>query len=224
MGDLVVMKSYPNGISIHLDSAADFTDILNEVAEKFQFSRKFFKDAKVAISIGGRTLSAEEERQIVQAISSNSDLKVICLMGNDEETESSFLKAIKQTDMITGEANVRFLRGSLKDGDVIESEGSVVIVGDVVAGSSVIAGKDVIIIGSLEGEVYAGTDGDENHFIFSLKMEPQKCKIASIRYKVKQKGLFAKKEKVSPQMLYIKDNQIISEAITKELPDIINMY
>lgn len=224
MGDLVVMKSFPNGISIHLDNLADFDDILKEIEEKFQFSRKFFKDAKVAVSIDGRTLSAEEERQIVQTISANSDLKIICLIGNDKETENSFIKAVKQTDMITGESNVRFLRGNLLDGDVLESEGSVVIVGDVVAGSSVIAGKDVIVIGSLEGEVYAGTDGEQNHFVFALKMAPEKCKIASLRYKTKQKGLFSKKEKINPQMLYIKDNQIICEAITKELPDIINMY
>ena len=224
MGDLVVMKSFPNGISIHLDNLADFDDILKEIEEKFQFSRKFFKDAKVAVSIDGRTLSAEEERQIVQTISANSDLKIICLIGKDKETENSFIKAVKQTDMITGESNVRFLRGNLLDGDVLESEGSVVIVGDVVAGSSVIAGKDVIVIGSLEGEVYAGTDGEQNHFVFALKMAPVKCKIASLRYKTKQKGLFSKKEKINPQMLYIKDNQIICEAITKELPDIINMY
>ena len=172
MSDLVVMKSYPNGITIYLDGDADFNDIIREIEEKFRFARKFFKDAKVAVSIEGRTLTSDEERQIVQVISANSDLKVICLMGNDEKTENTFLKAIKQTDMITGESNVRFLRGNLKDGDVLETEGSVVIVGDVVPGSSVIAGKDVIIIGALEGEVYAGTDGEDNHFVFSLKIPP----------------------------------------------------
>ena len=61
MKQFVVMKSYPNGISIHMDEDASFSDILSEIADKFTIARAFFKDIMVALSLEGRPLSTEEE-------------------------------------------------------------------------------------------------------------------------------------------------------------------
>ena len=36
MKNLIVMKSFQNGISIHMDAEADFEEIRKEIAEKFQ--------------------------------------------------------------------------------------------------------------------------------------------------------------------------------------------
>ena len=52
-------------------------------------SRAFFKDAKMALAIKGRTLTEEEEIQVIDAITANSDLQIICLVGEDEEDRKS---------------------------------------------------------------------------------------------------------------------------------------
>ena len=46
MKNLIVMKSFQNGISIYMDAEAEFKDILAETADKFQNARAFFRDVK----------------------------------------------------------------------------------------------------------------------------------------------------------------------------------
>ena len=68
-----------------MDAEASFDDILFEIADKFTNARAFFKDVKVALSIEGRILSTEEEKQVIQTITKNSDVQIICLIGKNEE-------------------------------------------------------------------------------------------------------------------------------------------
>ncbi len=218
MNQYVVMKSFQNGISIHMDKDAEFADILSEIADKFTNARAFFKDIKVALSLEGRLLSTEEEKQIIQTITEHSDVQIICLIGKNEESNKGIIKALKRVETEKEEYNGRFHRGSLLSGQTLETEGSVVIIGNVEKGATVIASKDIIIIGSLLGEAHAGVADGESNFVCALKFEPEKCRIGNIRYsKPKEKGLFSNKNKYVPQIAYIKDNKIQLDNITKEL-------
>ena len=91
MKNLVVLKSFSSGISVIMDATVPFDELLEAVAEKFRSAANFFKDAAVAISLEGRTLDESEERQVLDAITENSQLKVLCLMGRDEEKNIKFL-------------------------------------------------------------------------------------------------------------------------------------
>lgn len=218
MNQFVVMKSFQNGISIHMDPEADFSMILSEIADKFTNARAFFKDIKVALSLEGRSLSTEEEKQIIQTISDHSDVQIICLIGKNEESGKGIIKALKRVETEKEEYNGRFHRGSIYAGQTLETEGSIVIIGNVEKGASVIASKDIIVIGALLGEAYAGASGNDSHFICALKFDPEKCKIGNVRYhKAKEKGLFGNKNKFVPQIAYIKNNEIQLDNITKEL-------
>lgn len=218
MNQFVVMKSFQNGISIHMDADAEFSEILLEIADKFMSARAFFKDVKVALSLEGRTLSAEEEKQIIQTITRHSDVQIICLIGKNEESGKGIIKALKRVESEKEEYNGRFHRGSLISGQTLETEGSVVIIGNVEKGASVIASKDIVVIGALLGEAYAGASGNESHFVCALKFNPEKCKIGDVRhYKTKEKGLFGNKNKFVPQIAYVKNNEIQVDNITKEL-------
>lgn len=218
MNQYVVMKSFQNGISIHMDADADFEDVLSEIADKFTNARAFFKDIKVALSLEGRNLSTEEEKRIIQTITEHSDVQIICLIGKNEESGKGIIKALKRVETEKEEYNGRFHRGSLQSGQTLETEGSVVVIGNVEKGAAVIASKDIIIIGSLLGEAHAGVSGGENNFVCALKFYPEKCKIGDYRYsKTKEKGLFSNKNKFIPQIAFVKDNKVQLDNITKEL-------
>jgi len=219
MKNLIVMKSFQNGISIHIDAQAEFQEILQEIAEKFENARAFFKDVKVALSLEGRSLSTEEEKVVIQTITEHSDVQIICLIGKNEESGKGIIKALKRVETEKEEYNGRFHRGSLLGGQTLETEGSIVIIGNVEKGASVIASKDIVIIGGLFGEAYAGAAGHDSHFVAALKFEPQRCKIGDVRYSgAKEKGgLFANKNKFVPQIAYVKNDEVQVENITKEL-------
>jgi len=217
MKENITIKKFPNGITLHLNSELSFEELIEELALKFQQSRHFFRDAKVALALEGRALTDEEERQIVNTIHRYSDMKIICIIGKNEETNRSFVKAIQKVDMQHTDNFGRFYRGTLKNNQKIETESSIVILGDVYPGCSVSATKDIIIIGGLYGEAYAGADGEEGHYIVALEMSPEKIKIGDFRYKHKEKSRWGIKPKVQPKIAYVKDQHIAMEPITKEL-------
>ena len=76
MKNSVILKSFPNGISVILDGTISFQELLADIGVKFREADGFFKDASVAISIEGRELTEEQEREILDAITQNSRLKI----------------------------------------------------------------------------------------------------------------------------------------------------
>lgn len=217
MNSSVVIKSFQNGISVLLDGDAPFSEILSEVEFKFRESAAFFGDAKMAISFEGRTLTEKEEKQLIKTISQASRLHIVCLVGKDEEKNQTFLKAIQQVDR-REENDGQFYKGTLKKGQMLEVESGIVILGDVNPGARVVAKRDIIIVGGLYGEAYAGADGKENHFVTALEMSPEKLKIGDFKYHTKEKeSKWSIRPKVQPKIAYVKDGRVFVEPLTKEL-------
>lgn len=221
MKNPVIIKSFPNGIVLHLDPEMSFDTLIIDIADKFRESSSFFKNAKMALSIKGRALTDQQEKQILEAISDNSNLQIICLVGEDDATNQNFVKALQQTDF-AGELGLcsegQFYRGTLKNGQVLETESSIVILGDVYPGSAIISARDIIVLGGLFGEAYAGGNGSKEHFIAALEMSPQRLKIGDFKYKPKEKTpKWSIKPKVQPKLAYVKDDKITMDSLTKEL-------
>lgn len=220
MKNAVIIKSFPNGLSIFLDSELPFSQLLEEIAVKFSESANFFKDASMVLSFEGRVLSDQEERQIVDIISANSRLKIVCIMGKDEETERNFVKALQQLSFHQEvmENAGQFYKGTLKDGQILETENSIIVLGDVYPGACIISSKDIVVLGGLYGQAYAGGNGEEGHFVVALEMSPEKLKIGDFKYKTSEKqSKWSIKPKIQPKIAYVKDARVIIEPITKEL-------
>ncbi len=219
MKDAVVIKSYQNGISLILNPECSFEELIDEIAFKFSESKAFFGEAKMALSMEGRELSDEEQLKIVETIRRCSRLNIICIVGRDEKTEQSFIKALENMDSYFSgnDAGGQFYKGTLKNNQVIETESSIVILGDVYPGSAVISAHNIIVLGGLYGEAYAGGNGDEEHYVVALEMAPERLKIGDFKYKNSKPAKWGIKPKVQPQIAYVKNNKLVVESLTKEL-------
>lgn len=222
MKNSVILKSFPNGILIILDGTISFQELLADIAAKFREADGFFKDASVAISIEGRELTEEQEREILDAITQNSRLKILCLMGRDEEKNLKFLGVQNKLNFQNDENSGQFYKGTLKDGASIETEHSIIILGDVCEGSCVYSNKDIVVLGTLTGDVYAGAGGNSNHFVVALNMLPGVLQIGDYVYnsqpqKTPRWGF--KKPQTVPKIAYTHNGEVQIESITKELLD-----
>ena len=219
MKDAVLIKSFPSGITLLLNEEASFEQILEEIAFKFNETTKFFGTSSVALSLEGRALTNTEEILILDTIKRNSNVNIMCLVGHDDETNKNFIKALQHMERkLTGGDEGQFYRGSLKNREVIETENSIVILGDVYPGCAVISAKNIIILGSLLGEAYAGGNGKGNAFVAALEMEPERLKIGDFKYKTNTKqSKWSIRSKVQPKIAYVKNNKIIFEPLTKDL-------
>lgn len=219
MKDKVLIKSFPSGISIYLDEEAPFDEIIQEVSHKFACSKAFFGDARMALSIEGRSLSIEEEKEILDIIHRETELTIVCLIGKQEETEQQFIKALAEitTHMPDDSSEGQFYKGTLKNNQILETERSIVVLGDVYPGCTIISAKDIVILGGLYGEAYAGGDGLEGHYVFALEMAPEKLKIGDFKYRPKTNPKWGIKPKVQPKIAFVKNKSIQIEGLTKDL-------
>lgn len=220
MKNPVIIKSFPNGLSIYLDEEMPFDQLLKEIGLKFKESAHFFKNASMVLSFEGRKLSDQEERMIIHTITANSELNVMCIMGKNEETNRNYIKALQKLSyhQQVMENAGQFYKGTLKDGQMLETENSIIVLGDVYPGACVISSKDIIILGGLYGQAYAGGNGEDGHFVVALEMSPEKLKIGDFKYKTSEKqSKWPIKPKVQPKIAYVEDGRVKLEPITKEL-------
>ncbi len=71
-----------------------------------------------------------------------------------------------------------YLQMTVRSGVEIRHPGTIVLLGDVNPGGSVIAGGDILVWGRLRGVVHAGAGGNTNSVIMALQMEPMVIRIA----------------------------------------------
>ncbi|MBO5073460.1 MAG: septum site-determining protein MinC [Eubacterium sp.] len=209
----VIIKGNKSGIRILLDSELSFEDLLEEVRKKFSDSAEFLGDAKVAVSLEGRELSEEEESVLLQCISEHSRLDVVCLIDNDKKQEEYFTQSLNDRLMQMNSNTGQFFKGNLRSGQVMEFETSIVILGDVNAGAQVISTGNVIILGTLNGTVYAGASGRANSFVVALKMNPVQIRIGDVIARSADEKRDPPKE---PQIAYLEDNTIYVDTISRQ--------
>ena len=91
--------------------------------------------------------------------------------------------SLEQPDAIselerTGPPGLTIHRGTLRSGDHLEVEGSLLVLGDVNPGARVSAAGDVRIWGRLRGVAHAGSDGNAQARIVALQLQPLQLRIA----------------------------------------------
>ena len=223
MQQSVVLKSNKYGINLILDRDMAFKELLQCIIEKFKESEGFFKNAKMAISFEGRTLTQEEEFQIIDAIMENSSVHIICILDNDQLKEELIRRKIDQFEEEQAGKTGEFYKGTLRSGQVLDCESSVVVIGDVNPGAKVISKGNIVILGALKGNAYAGANGNEMAFVAALDMDPVQIKIGDVIARSADKSNSGKKKKkqpippTEPQVAIVKDGNIYIEPITKGL-------
>lgn len=235
--DIVKIKSFPNGLNIVLDGSAPFEEILSALHRKFGDSASFFKNAKKAVKFSGRYISDDEENQLVDAIADACDIDICCILKENPDDNRVYLKAMEQFANAAKASRGQFFKGTLRSGQVLESDYTIIVLGDVNAGARVVSGANVIILGTLYGEVHAGakrsTENDElliegidssddsensgSYFAAALDMKHPVISIGEntldIKGKIPRKGLLSKAYAL---IAYERDNDIEVKEITSE--------
>ncbi len=218
MKSSVVIKGYKYGIVIVMDPKASMDEIKSELVKKISDSSKFFNNASIAISFDGKQISAAEEQELIEIISKNSTINIVCVMDKNDELDDKFKYAIenKSTPVTENTNDGEFYKGTLRSGQVLESSSSIVILGDVNPGSRIISGGNVIVLGSLKGNVYAGANGIPGAFVVALEMNPVQIRIGDV---IARSGDNTKKRFSKPEtkIAYVDGENIYIEPLNKEV-------
>ena len=161
MRSAVVIKSSRAGMTVILDPQIPFEELLAAVGKKFRESARFWGSAQMTLTLEGRELTPAEELAIVDAITRNSQIEVLCLLDTNAERIERCEKALNDKLMELNSQTGQFYRGNLRRGDALESEASIVVIGDVEHGAKVTAKGNIIVLGALKGTANAGAAGNQ---------------------------------------------------------------
>jgi len=109
--------------------------------------------------------------------------------------------------LLWDDPDARMIYATLRSGQRIESEHSIILVGDVNPGGEIVAGGDIVVLGSLRGIAHAGAyeETGGGHMIFALNLNPTQLRIGSV---ISRGSEESRKE---PEMARVDGNLIVVE-------------
>ena len=236
------------GLVLWMDPEQEFSVVYEHLIEKFQASAAFFQfDKPIAVKFEGKHLTQEETTKVIEKISEITSLQIVYIIQEDIAVETKFYQAMmdeemkkqaerqkklqklqeeEEEDRRKKENAGMFYKGTLRSGQTITSDTSLVILGDVNPGATVSAVGNVVVLGALKGYAYAGIQGNDNSFIVALEMRPMQLRIGNLiarnsdeetknRFQLMKKK--KKAENMEPQMAFVDEGQIYVEPISKSL-------
>ena len=170
MSNHVIIKGKNDRLVIALDPDISFLDICDILKTKILEARNFIGNSRMAIEFSGRALTNEEENILIGIITDNSNIVISYIFSKREDSDEEI--DLEHLNPLIEEGKTHFYRGTLRSGSKIESDGNVVVLGDVNPSSIIKARGNVIVLGHLNGTVYAGLGGDDRAFIGAVHFNP----------------------------------------------------
>ena len=163
-------------VVIKIDDNAKQKDVIEELDKKMKDLKKMYQDEKTPIRVTGKILTNKELEEIREIIRSKIDVEIKF----DTPTTLGLHSITRSYKKDVGMSETTFHKGSLRSGQRLEVEGSLVIIGDVNAGAEVIAADNIAVIGTLRGLAHAGPKGNKEAIIAASTLDAVQIRISNI--------------------------------------------
>lgn len=174
MSNCINISIKKNQVIIRIEENAEQKEIISDLKKKMIELKNLYKEDKTPILITGKVLKNKEMDEIQSVIKRFINVQI-----DFDSPKVLGLHGIKKTfykEVATSET--KFHKGSLRSGQKIEFEGSIVIIGDVNAGAEVIAGENIVVLGTLRGLAHAGAKGNKDAIIEASEIDAVQIRIA----------------------------------------------
>lgn len=163
-------------ISIKVNKDIESKEVISKLKKKFPEIKELYKELNPEICIIGKEFKNREINEIQKIVDKYFDVdvqfsctKMLGLYG----IRRPFKKEIATSKTM-------FHRTSLRSGQKVEFEGSIVVLGDVNFGAEVIAGENIVVLGYLRGLAHAGAKGNKEAIISAGAIEASQLRISNI--------------------------------------------
>ncbi|MDR6122204.1 septum site-determining protein MinC [Bacillus sp. SLBN-46] len=169
----VTIKGTKEGLVLHLDDKCSYDDLKKELDQKLSANLRTQDDRhliSVKVEIGNRYITEEQREELKHLIRQKKNLVVDDIVSNViTKVEAERLKA---------EAGIMTVSRIIRSGQVLETSGDLLLIGDVNPGGTVVAGGNIFIMGTLKGVAHAGCFGNEQAVIAASSMKPSQLRIS----------------------------------------------
>lgn len=176
MKNCVSINLKKNEIVIKINDEAEQYEIITNLKKKISDLKKMYKDEKTPIKVTGKILKNKEIDEIQKIIKENIDVEI-----DFDMPKSLGLSSITRTfNKEIAISETKFHKGSLRSGQKLETEGSLVILGDVNSGAEIMASENIVVLGALRGLAHAGAKGNKQAIISAGLLDTVQIRIANI--------------------------------------------
>lgn len=171
-------------------------------AKKSKYEKELYKEFDRFLSKNEEKVedveqvSSEIAKDILQSLEENRNL------GHQSDLSETYIKDKPVIEIMP----TVFHRGTVRSGTCINSQGHIVVIGDVNAGAELFAKGNIIVMGMLKAVAHAGCEGDDSAFITAFKFLSEQVRISSYV------GLTAELDDDKndmPKIVTIQDNKIV---------------
>ena len=164
-------------ITIKIREYVEFKDVVKTLKKQMKEIRILYKNSEPkVIEVIGRDFKKSEQKYIAK-IMSKFFISQVEFVSDENLGLSGIQKSFKR-EIATSETT--FYRHSLRSGQKIEFNGSIVVLGDVNRGAEVIAGENIVVLGNLRGLAHAGAKGNKEAIICAGAINVSQVRIADV--------------------------------------------
>lgn len=199
------VRRYPlrDGTLVAFDADASYDELLAALTQLLDEEADAFAGPSLMIDVGARVLGTDQLLELEALIRTRLGPRVLQFVNGEAEEilredgiapngdETAWRPGFDGSAGPGSEAPLRrrgthaagppeavILRRTVRSGQRITYDGSIVIIGDVNPGAEVIATGDVVVLGSLRGLAHAGARGRADARVIALRLEPVQLRIA----------------------------------------------
>ena len=163
-------------VVVKIDDNSEQEKIIKDLTKKIKELKKMYKSEKTPIRVTGKILTNKEIQEIKEIIKKQIDVEI----SFDTPTTLGLHSITRSYKKDVGTSETTFHKGSLRSGQKIEVEGSIVVIGDINSGAEVIAADNIAIIGTLRGLAHAGAKGNKKAIIAASTLDTVQLRISNI--------------------------------------------
>lgn len=193
----------PEATTLDPDMVVDliWSDLWQQIQQRLAGAERFLgAQTIVHLQAQNRLIDVRQLQEIEENLA-NYDLKLVRVCTSRRQTavaaaaagygveQQSGIQQFLSTptdDPSSALAEPLYLQTTVRSGAEIRHPGTVIILGDINPGSSVIADGDVLVWGRLRGIAHAGASGNKRCLILALQLEPTQLRIADRMARVPQ--------------------------------------
>jgi septum site-determining protein MinC len=197
----ITIKGNRDGLNviINMNKYKDFEEMLESLIERLSKGSFFYKGSTLKITSDLKEFSESQIRKLKDILFEQFLIKD-CIFEDLEDTSNKVFSGIY-------EGRTKFLRRTIRSGQVINYSGNIVIIGDVNSGSEIYAGGNVIVLGALRGNVYAGNGGNTKAIVAAFYLMPGIIGISDIMTRAPEED----QKPQYPEVAKVKGDTIIVE-------------
>lgn len=193
----VAIKGVRQGILLVLPEEAEWEAVCGQLDAKLVAAQGLIAGSKAQVDVGDRPVSQEQLGKLTEHLRVRFALECAALIAT-HHTARSAAEALGLAMVATSPApaptpppappsppapvtppnNALYMRQTIRSGQSVRHDGTIVICGDVNPGAEVIATGDIIVFGTLRGVAHAGAAGSEDSQIMAINLRPTQIRIA----------------------------------------------